>query len=246
MTASASRSACRHVAEEEVVSRNLAGRPPRQPLHVAQVGQRRALQLLHPRRIESRHLEPVAAGPLVAGDEEHLHLVARMYAQQARRACGEQQLLRTQRIAYARQPPFGEPAGEKRPVVGAVHPFERHALHGIARAHDPALDGIGRRPLHAVDGAQQRFEPSSRRDGPRLRGVDPGAVDHLDRRRKPTMRAVTSRLKPRITASATSITATDTATETTAMRDITPGRFSGEVRAVRRAMKNSRFKRQRS
>lgn len=37
------------------------------------------------------------------------------------------------------------------------------------------------------------------------------------------MRAVTSRLKPRITASATSITATDTATETTAMRDITPG-----------------------
>ena len=60
------------------------------------------------------------------------------------------------------------------------------------------------------------------------------------------MRAVTSRLKPRITASATSITATDTATETTAMRDITPGRFSGEVRAVRRAMKNSRFKRQRS
>ena len=173
-----------HVAEEEVVSRNLAGRPPRQPLHVAQVGQRRALQLLHPRRIESRHLEPVAAGPLVAGDEEHLHLVARMYAQQARRACGEQQLLRTQRIAYARQPPFGEPAGEKRPVVGAVHPFERHALHGIARAHDPALDGIGRRPLHAVNGAQQRFEPSSRRDGPRLRGVDPGAVDHLDRRRK--------------------------------------------------------------
>ena len=107
-----------------------------------------------------------------------------MYAQQARRACGEQQLLRTQRIAYARQPPFGEPAGEKRPVVGAVHPFERHALHGIARAHDPALDGIGRRPLHAVNGAQQRFEPSSRRDGPRLRGVDPGAVDHLDRRRK--------------------------------------------------------------
>ena len=105
-------------------------------------------------------------------------------AQQARRACGEQQLLRTQRIAYARQPPFGEPAGEKRPVVGAVHPFERHALHGIARAHDPALDGIGRRPLHAVDGAQQRLEPSSRRDGPRLRGVDPGAVDHLDRRRK--------------------------------------------------------------
>lgn len=49
----------------------------------------------------------------------------------------------------------------------------------------------------------------------------------------------TSRLKPSTTASATIITATLVATETTAMRSITPGLSPGAGCSVRRAMKRA-------
>ena len=44
-----------------------------------------------------------------------------------------------------------------------------------------------------------------------------------------------------MTAIARIITATPTATDTTAIRSITPGLFSGEGFAMRRAMKKARF-----
>ena len=57
----------------------------------------------------------------------------------------------------------------------------------------------------------------------------------------PAILCATSRLNPMMTASARIITATPNATEITAIRSITPGLFSGEGRAMRRAMKNERF-----
>lgn len=71
-------------------------------------------------------------------------------------------------------------------MVGFSAPVEVIDGAGIYAAESRPVAATARFEalLRAVDGAQQRFEPSSRRDGPRLRGVDPGAVDHLDRRRK--------------------------------------------------------------
>ena len=57
----------------------------------------------------------------------------------------------------------------------------------------------------------------------------------------PTILRLTSRLKPTMTAIETSMTERLRATAVAAMRTITPGRFSSEGRAMRRAMKQARF-----
>ncbi len=57
----------------------------------------------------------------------------------------------------------------------------------------------------------------------------------------PVILRETSRLKPIITASVRTITPTLSATDTTAMRSMTPDFSPGAGRAVRHAMKKARF-----
>ena len=65
------------IRERHFVARHLLGRPVGQPLHVSQIGHRHApVEFVHPGRIDTRHLEPVAARTLLRLDEKHLDLIA--------------------------------------------------------------------------------------------------------------------------------------------------------------------------
>ena len=168
------------VRGENLVARYLAVRPVRQPLHVAQVGHdHRVVHFVHSRRVDSRHLETVAPGPVSGLDEEHFDLVAHAEHQFLGHAARQQYIFRTHRIAHTGQLALHQPLAERRPVVIPVHALEHHPLHGIRRTDDTALDGIGGQRHESFGGADQLLGAGTAAHGVRIeRPHAPHAVHH--------------------------------------------------------------------
>ena len=174
------------VVGKDLVSRNLVRRPVREALHVAQVGQNdRVVHLVHPRRVNPRHLEPVAARRVAGLDEEHLHAVAHAEHQPVGQAARKQDVLRADRIADAGHLPPDEPLPEQRRVVIRSDALEHHLAHGIRRADNPALKRIGGHRNKAVGRTDQRLETGAAMHGPGIERIDPADVGHRDVRGKP-------------------------------------------------------------
>ena len=173
------------VVGKDLVSRNLVRRPVREALHVAQVGQDdRVVHLVHPRRVNPRHLEPVAARRVAGLDEEHLHAVAHAEHQPVGQAARKQDVLRADRIPHAGQIPVDEPSAEGRPVVGRIHPLEHHLSHGVGRTDDAALDGIRSHRSESPGRADQPFGAGAAAHGLRIERPDTPHVGHDGMRRK--------------------------------------------------------------
>ena len=114
----------REIRERHFVARHLVGRPVGQPLHVSQIGHRHApVEFVHPGRIDTRHLEPIAARTLLRLDEKHLDLIAGHKAPSPGQRSGRSKSpwCESNPRHGATRPRADGP--EKRPIVTAVHPL---------------------------------------------------------------------------------------------------------------------------
>ena len=147
------------IRERHFVARHLLGRPVGQPLHVSQIGHRHApVEFVHPGRIDTRHLEPVAARTLLRLDEKHLDLIAGHKPHLPGNAPGDQNLLGANRIPDTGQLALEQMVPKKRPFVTAVHPLEHHAENRIGRLDHAPLHGIGSEPYDLACRADRSLE----------------------------------------------------------------------------------------
>ena len=173
-------------ARQDLVARNLVRSPLREPLHVADVRHdHHAVHLLHPRLVDARHLETVAARHFARLDEQHLDLVAHAQQQFVGQRARQQDVLRADLAAHTGQLPRDEPFAEIRPVVIRLDTLEHHLAHGVGRADDAPLDGIGSHRHEPVGPADQLLDMRAAAHGLRIERVHAPYVGHRDVSRKP-------------------------------------------------------------